>query len=270
MNLPVASGPARPFESLHADRRTPGPWSALAAALSYSGPERRGGQALVTRLLALMLDEVDYGLMLVGEGDLVLHVNHAARAELDEHHPLQLVGRHVRARLGSDHAALTEALQMAAQRGLRRLLNLGGDAVQVGVSVVPLPSAALLALPVDAKAQHPILLVLGKRQMCATLSVQGFARAHRLTQCEERVLLALCEGRLPTEIAADHGVKIATVRTQIANIRSKTGASGIRELVRQVAVLPPQRSALRHCTAQAMPIDVLHIVNEPGATLSPC
>jgi hypothetical protein len=40
-----------------------------------------------------MLDEIDYGMVLVGEGNHVLHVNHAARAELDADHPLQLLGR---------------------------------------------------------------------------------------------------------------------------------------------------------------------------------
>lgn len=264
LDLPVAGGRARPTEPVYTDRRSAGPWSRVAGALGYNGPERRTGQALVTRLLALMLDEVDYGLLLISEGDVVLHVNHAARAELDEQHPLQLAGRQLRARQGGDHAALTEALQLAAHRGLRRMLTLGGAAVRVAVSVVPLPSTALLGPSAEDKAQHPILLVLGKRQMCATLSVQGFARAHHLTQSEERVLMALCEGRLPNDIAADHGVKIATVRTQIANIRSKTGASGIRELVRQVAVLPPQLSALRHCTPQTLPADGLHIVNEAG------
>jgi hypothetical protein len=34
------------------------------------------------------------------------------------------------------------------------------------------------------------------------------------------------------------------VRSQIGSIRTKTGANGIRELVRQVAVLPPLVNAL--------------------------
>lgn len=262
LQLPVAGRQARPPEPTPAERRGAGPWPAVASAFGYQGPERRGGAALVTRLLALMLDEVDYGLVLLGSDELVLHVNHAARAELDEHHPLQLVGRHVRARMGSDTAVLAEALQAAAHRGLRRLLNLGGDGVRVGVSVVPLPPSATAAWDGTSQEHHPILLMLGKRQMCATLSVQGFARGHHLTQQEERVLLALCEGRRPNDIAADHGVKIATVRTQIANIRSKTGAGGIRELVRQVAVLPPQRTVLRHCMSQGISLDEVHTVEE--------
>ena len=49
----------------------------------------------------------------------------------------------------------------------------------------------------------------------------------------------------PNEIASRAGVAVSTVRTQIGSIRSKTGATSIRELVRQVAVLPPLVGALR-------------------------
>jgi DNA-binding CsgD family transcriptional regulator len=60
------------------------------------------------------------------------------------------------------------------------------------------------------------------------------------------VLEHLCGGVRPTEIAQRQGVAVSTVRTQIGSIRAKTGATSIRELVRQVAVLPPLVGALRH------------------------
>ena len=60
-----------------------------------------------------------------------------------------------------------------------------------------------------------------------------------LTQAEARVLEALCEGATPTEVAASLGVAVSTVRTQLATIRAKTGAAGIRQLVAGVANLPP-------------------------------
>ena len=45
--------------------------------------------------------------------------------------------------------------------------------------------------------------------------------------------------------AAQHGVGLATVRTQIGCIRSKVGAQSIRDLLRMVGTLPPMLSALR-------------------------
>lgn len=209
-------------------------------AAPYLGPERRAGappgQASIA-LYASMLDEVDYGLLLLSPAGQVLHANHAARTELDEQHPLRRLGGMLGARLGRDVLPLHDALA-AAQRGLRHLLTLGEGEQRVSVAVVPLAAS-------PGATGQATLVVLGKRQMCEGLSVQWFARGHALTQTETRVLEALCAGIAPTRIAKQHGVGMATVRTQIGSIRNKTGSASIRDLVRMVAVLPPLVSALR-------------------------
>lgn len=220
---------------------------ALGQALGYRGPERRGGAALLARLMAQMLDEIDYGLLLLGDGHHVLHANHAARASLNAQHPLQLLGQELRARLAKDVAPLHLALH-GARRGLRKLLTVGEGEQRAGIAVVPLPGGG----GEPGFGEQATLLVLGRREVAGGLSVQGFAREHRLSPSEVLVLQALCEGCCPNEIAERHGVKIATVRTQIANIRAKTGAESIRDLVQQVAVLPPMVGTLR-CQAEAAP-----------------
>jgi DNA-binding CsgD family transcriptional regulator len=213
----------------------------LAKTALYCGPERRvrrqddpskhsGEQAA---WLSRMLDEVDHGMLLVSVDGQVNYFNHAARLELDRQHPLQLLGASLRARHPQDVAPLYDALA-GAQRGLRRLLHLGEGADRVSVSVVPLPGAEQL-----------IVLVLSKRHFCQTLSVQAFARSASLTPAETRVLSQLCDGLPPAEIAQRASVAVSTVRSQIGSIRTKTGAASIRELVRQVAVLPPMLNALR-------------------------
>lgn len=209
----------------------------------YRGPERRSATSQNARWMALMLDEIDYGMVLVAETGQVLHVNHAARAELDGSHPLVLHGREVRARRPQDVVPLAEALQ-AAQRGLRRLVTLGERKQPVPVAVVPLGVLNGGGAPSSA-APQATLLMLGKRSVCEQLSVQWFARSHALTPAETRVLEALCQGLDPREVAERNGVGLATVRTQIGSIRSKTGAESIRDLVRRVAVLPPMVSTLR-------------------------
>lgn len=204
----------------------------------YAGPERRAFASMAWRWLTATLDEIDYGVLLLDERGRSIHVNHVARRELDEKHPLHLPERELRARRPSDAALLQAALDGCMQRGLRKLLTLGEGGQQVCVSVVPLERAG-------PEGQGVVLVMLGKRQVCAELAVQGFARHHELTPGETRVLMALCAGAEPAEAAEMHGVAISTVRTQIGSIRTKTGASSIRALVRRVAVLPPLMGVLR-------------------------
>lgn len=201
-------------------------------ARRYHGPERRAGSPPVARWLTMMLDEIDYGMLLLTNGTEVTHLNHVARADLDAGGPLQLAANQLRTRDPAEGPRLLDAVVAAAQRGLRRLLALGEGTERRNLAVIPLGGQATL-------------VVLGRRQLSQRISVQCYARLHGLTMAEARVLEGLCEGLDPREIAELNDVGLATVRTQISNIRAKTGAPHIRELVRQVAVLPPMMAALR-------------------------
>lgn len=224
-----------------------GALGALAAALpssrtsaSAAAAAERDALAPLARCLAHMLDEIDYGMLLVEADGHVLHINHSARRELEAGSPLQLAGNQVVAQDANDASALQEALAQA-QRGKRRLLTLGSGERFVAISVVPLD---------EPEARHgATALILNKRSVCEELSVLGYARAKDLTPAETRVLALLCRGVNPTQIASDQGVAVSTVRTQIGSIRAKTGTNSIRELVRQVAVLPPLVGALRGSAA---------------------
>lgn len=210
-----------------------------ARQFPYQGPERRRSPRDPNNWLMRMLDEIDYGMLLVGDDTELRYLNHAARVELDGAHPLQLQGKSLRAQRPQDAAPLHEALA-AAQRGLRKLVTLGEGEHRVSISVVPLAGAGA-----EGRDGLLTLLVLGKRQVCEQLSVQGYARGVGLTPAETRVLEQLCAGVRPAEIARRAGVKIATIRTQIGTARAKTGSSSIREMVSLVAVLPPLVGALR-------------------------
>jgi len=202
-------------------------------AAFYRGPERRHSTTSIARWLSLMLDEIDFGMLLLSDEGEVMHVNHAARADFDEGHPLLLRGRRLVARDAQDLARLHDALASAAQRNLRRLLSLGEGEQRVNIAVIPLGNRATL-------------ISLAKRHLSERISVQCFARMHGLTPAETRVLESLCEGLDPREIAELNVVGLATVRTQIGSIRAKTGADNIRDLVRQVAKLPPMVNAIRN------------------------
>ena len=215
--------------------------AAAVRSRHYPGPERRSAESL-GQCLMRMLDEIDYGMLLVGPDAQVIYLNHAARLELDAAHPLQLLGSALRAQQPQDVAPLFDALA-AAQRGLRKLVTLGNGEHRVSVSIVPLPAGAGGLR--EGEAGPATLLVMGKRQVCEQLSVRGFARSVNLTPAETRVLELLCNGVRPSQVARVQSVAISTVRTQIGSIRAKTGAASISELVRQLAVLPPLLGALR-------------------------
>jgi len=206
---------------------------------AYAGPERRrsAGPQPQARWLACMLDEMDHGMLLVDGRGCLHHANQPARRELAEATCLIADNRQIRAADPMQQGLLLTALG-DARRGRRRLVDLGAADSPLPVAVVPLG---------DAQGDEPglVLLVLGKRRGCESLTVDFFARTQGLTAAEARVLHALCKGRRPKEVAREHDVAISTVRTQISSIRTKTQTASIRELVHRVVALPPMAPALR-------------------------
>nr|WP_301287254.1 helix-turn-helix transcriptional regulator [Sphingobium sp. OAS761] len=59
-----------------------------------------------------------------------------------------------------------------------------------------------------------------------------------LTRAEVEVVLALCAGKAPEELARERGVALNTVRTQMKNIYSKMDCSRQSELVARISLLP--------------------------------
>jgi DNA-binding CsgD family transcriptional regulator len=237
-----AADPATTQAARPAHERTAATATLAGRLRGYGGPERRGAAPQQHRRMAQMLDTLDHGMLLVTDTTRVRHVNGAAWRDLDDQHPLQLLGTglddlQLQARFGPDVVPLREALVGAGQRGLRRLLQLGTGRQRVSVAVVPLPALGAGDVPYAA-------VLLGRRQVCEELTVDWFARSHRLTTAETAVMKGLCADFTPQQIAERQGVGLATIRTQIGSIRLKTGACSIRALVRQVALLPPLVSAL--------------------------
>lgn len=195
----------------------------------YTGPERRSAQP-TARWLARMLDEMDHGLLLLAPDGTLHHANQPARLELARNDTLQLLGSRLHAARREQQGSLLGALADAGH-GRRRLLMLGHGAM-LPVAVVPLNEGS-------RESDVMVLLLLGKRQNCAGLTVDFYAHTHGLTVAEARVLQALCGGMRPKEVARQFDVAVSTVRTQISSIRHKTQTASIRDLVERVSTLPP-------------------------------
>jgi DNA-binding CsgD family transcriptional regulator len=201
------------------------PWPVFIERRSAPKPEA----AQAPPWMAAMLDALDYGLLLLDAAHRVAHANRAARTALARN-PVGLPwATALDCGAPEEAAALGQAISAAAERGWRRLVSLRREGRPFGVAVVPMPWGG----------DSAVMLVLSRARSCEPLSLHWYARSHGLTQAEARVLEALCGGATPNEVAATLGVAMSTVRTQLATIRAKTGAAGLRQLVAGVASLPP-------------------------------
>jgi DNA-binding CsgD family transcriptional regulator len=98
----------------------------------------------------------------------------------------------------------------------------------------------IFRLPVRDWAMHfaprAIVIVRDPRKN-AQRKVNIIAATFALTPAETEVALALCDGLPRTQIAAQRGVSLETLRTQIRSIYSKTGCSRESELVLMLRAL---------------------------------
>ncbi len=202
-------------------------------------PVRTFNAGTSSALLTRVLDEIDYGMLVVSANGALRYSNQLARQELQSNGPLGLTQGQLRAHQPSDQCQLQLALADAV-RGRRRLITLGHNGASISVAVLPMPGD-----DEDDNGETLALLTFGKRQPCETLTVDFYSRTQGLTGAEARVLQALCNGAKPKEIAAQCDVAISTVRSHICSIRVKTQTANIRELVDRVAKLPPITPAMK-------------------------
>ena len=197
--------------------------------------------------LAPILDQIDYGIVLVDDGAQVLYANRAGWRLLEAGSALCLRAGAVAAAQAHDGATLADAVRAAVRKGLRTLVPLGGPGPRSYVSVMPIDAAAF-------DQPGVALLVAGRQEVSEVLSVQGYARSNGLTSTECQVMRLVCGGSPAQEIARRQGVAVSTIRTQIGSIRAKIGVRNIGALVQQVALLPPLPSVrVQEAVAGAQP-----------------
>jgi DNA-binding CsgD family transcriptional regulator len=207
------------------------PANTPASAASYFA------QGLDNALLLRVMDEFDYGVLVIDAQGRLRHVNHLGRHELASQRLVMSQGGML---LGLN-TELTEQIERAleqALRGQRRLLLLKHQGQELSLAFVPLTH--------PLESDEPTVLVLLQRQSaCDNLSVRMYARSQNLSPSEEAVMMGLCRGLSIPEIAQEHGVAQSTVRSQIKALREKTGSASIRHLLQRINSLPPMVPALR-------------------------
>ena len=89
--------------------RSPGRISDAADAT----PKCRSAASLSSHWLGLVLEELDYGVLLLNQRGEVLHSNRAARQAMNQGHPLLLQGHLLRTRSPKDGKPLFDSISAA-------------------------------------------------------------------------------------------------------------------------------------------------------------
>ena len=182
-------------------------------------------------VLALLVDALAHGVVVVTARGQVVHVNQAARTELGCGRALSEERGEIYAVAPGDRRMLQNALTQAAS-GKRSLINLSGGGSSLSLAVLPLKQDS-------DDWEVRIALVFARAEVCESGMFGFFARSYGLTQTEELVLAILRRGLSTPVIAVQLKAAVSTVRSPVRSLHSKTASSGVRELVNRVAVLPP-------------------------------
>lgn len=195
-------------------------------------------------LLALLLDELAYGVLVVNARHQILHANQAARRELDRGVVLGASQGELKVISPADANAFQSAIGKAVM-GKRSLIRLGA----VGADCL------LVVAPLQGQAGAPcerIALFLSRADVCEAGVFASFARSLSLTHTEAQVLAFLCRSLNTPDIAIQMNVAVSTVRSHVRSLCAKAGSSGVRALVNRVATLPPIAPELpQHALADA-------------------
>ena len=181
-------------------------------------------------LLALLVDELAHGVMIVNTQGWILHANRAALGALQRGVGLATTHGGLKLISVSDQKSLTQALDQAAsgKRSLTRFNGTGG-------------STSLAAVPLNQQSPGPcdrIALLLSREESCESTLFASFAQSHRLTRTEEQVLQLLCRCLSAPEIATQLKVAVSTIRSHVRSLCVKTSSHGVRQLINLVTALP--------------------------------
>jgi DNA-binding CsgD family transcriptional regulator len=189
--------------------------------------------------LALLMDELAYGVLVTSLDNQVLHANQAARHELARRRVLGVRNQLLHSCTPEDGKTLQEAMTKVGQ-GKRSLITLtAADGFRLTMAVIPLR-------PDDPAGRGKAAFMFSRASVCESLMLCFFARSYGLTATEELVLGILCQGYSAPEAAIQLKVAVSTIRSHVRSLCAKTRSSGVRELVNRVAVLPPVAPTLRH------------------------
>jgi DNA-binding CsgD family transcriptional regulator len=211
----------------------------LSDSVYAAGNAARDGASGAGTGLALLMDELAYGIVVTSMQSQVLHANKVARLELARSRVLGLRNQLLHCATADNEKILQEAMTKAGQAKRSLVTLVASDGFRLTMAVIPLR-------PEHPGAPPKAAFMFSRPSVCDSLMLCFFARSYALTATEELVLGILCQGFSAPEAATQLKVAVSTVRSHIRSLCAKTRSSGVRELVNRVAVLPPVAPTLRN------------------------
>jgi len=190
--------------------------------------------------LALTLDNIATGVVIVSDDMRILHANHAASLMLRTRSPILSLGGHLVALRSDLTNELKQAIAYISQSGYRQsgisvpLIN--RDTTIAAAHVMPLNSSASLA-PSAGQAVATIFVTSASQASRVDLSTVG--RTFRLMPAEGRLLGHLVSGKTLREAADDLGITEATATSLQNGVFAKVGVSRLTDLMILIGNLVP-------------------------------
>ena len=188
------------------------------------------------------LDQVAAGVIVTDAKGRVVEMNRAAENVLRREDGLLVRQGRLCAQRIFDHEKLARAIAVAANANtaaaVARMLA-GRRGGRVGYILTVAPLGVELAV-----YERPLAMILFADPDARTPSERELAEFFGLSRAESRLTAALLAGKKLREVAADSGVQITTVRTQLSSVLRKVGVSRQTELIRVLSNIPVVAASL--------------------------
>jgi DNA-binding CsgD family transcriptional regulator len=198
---------------------------------------QRGSDA---RLIKAALDKIAFGVIVCDAAGRVAFTNAAAECLARSGAGIVLgnAGSGIGALVPKEAKALAALIGAVVRGGAGGTMRLtgktGGPALLL--LVTPLPRNLYVE-----EGQGFALVTLRSAGDCPSFNEAILSSLFGLSPAQASIALAIFNNKAPEEIALSRGVRVSTLRTQLAEIFARTGAENQRDLVRLLGMLPQLR-----------------------------
>jgi DNA-binding CsgD family transcriptional regulator len=196
-----------------------------------------------TQIHAATLDLLAFGVIICDQGSRIVLANVTAEQMASAGAGIMLGNRNkgLSALVPAETRALAALVHNAASGGAGGTMRVSGRSgrPELLALVTPLPPSLE---PKGGAPQTHALVTLRQATDAPSFTGDMLKALFGLSPVQGEIALAIFNGRSPEQISDDRQVALSTVRTHLAEIFARTGATNQRELIRLLGMLPPVRA----------------------------